>query len=48
MRKYEEIKIKITSLLNLDVLTSSTSESESADDLGGWNNDWFVQSKEAL
>ena len=46
MEKYEELKIKITFFFNLDVITYSTSES--ADDLGEWNNDWFGQPKGAL
>ena len=45
MEKYEELKIKITFFFNSDVITNSTSES--ADDLGEWNSDWFVPSKEA-
>ena len=45
MEKYEELKIKITFLFNSDVITNSTSES--VDDLGEWNSDWFVPSKEA-
>ena len=46
MGKYEELKIKIIFFFNLDIITNSTSES--ADDLGEWNSDWFAQPKGAL
>lgn len=46
MGKYEELKIRIIVFFNSDIITDSISES--ADDLGEWNNDWFVQSKETL
>ena len=42
MYKYEELFIKVIYLQEQDVITNSTS-GENADDLGGWNNDWFTQ-----
>lgn len=43
MYKYEDLKIKIIYWQPQDIVTSSTSDSESADDLGGWNEGWFTQ-----
>ena len=41
MQKYEKIDIKIMIFENNDVITNS--KNDVADDLGGWNNDWFTQ-----
>jgi hypothetical protein len=42
MYKYEELFIKVIYLQEQDIITNSTF-GENADDLGGWNNDWFTQ-----
>ena len=40
MKKYEMLEMKVIFFFEQDIITNSTSES--ADDLGGWNNDWFA------
>lgn len=40
MKKYEELEIKISFYFNRDIITNSPGEY--ADDLGGWNDDWFA------
>ena len=46
-RQYESPFLKIVLLQTQNIITNSLSVSnESADDLGGWNNVWFSQSKE--
>ncbi len=39
MRKYELLEIQVCISLEPDVVAKSPNES--ADDLGGWDNDWF-------
>ena len=41
MKKYEMLEMKVIFFFEQDIITNSTSEA--ADDLGGWNNDWFAQ-----
>jgi hypothetical protein len=41
MQGYEKIDIKIIVFENNDVITNS--RNDAADDLGGWNSDWFTQ-----
>ena len=41
MQKYEKIDIKIIVFENNDVIANS--KNDAADDLGGWNIDWFTQ-----
>jgi len=41
MKKYEMLEMKVVFFFEQDIITNSPSES--ADDLGGWDNDWFVQ-----
>ena len=41
MKKYEMLEMKVLFFFEQDIITNSTSES--ADDLGGWNSDWFAQ-----
>ena len=41
MKKYEMLEMKVVFFFEQDIITNSTSES--ADDLGSWNNDWFAQ-----
>ena len=41
MKKYETLEINLLFFFDQDVLTSSSDEN--ADDLGSWDNDWFVQ-----
>ena len=41
MQEYEKIDIKIIVFGNSDVITNS--KDDAADDLGGWNDDWFAQ-----
>lgn len=41
-RQYESPFLDIVLLQTQDIITNSPSGSnESADDLGGWNNNWF-------
>lgn len=39
MKQYEELIIKVVVLSMQDIITNS--RSEEADDLGGWNDEWF-------
>ena len=39
MKKYELLDIEVVFFLEQDIITNSIGES--ADDLGGWNSDWF-------
>ena len=41
MKKYEILELEVIFLLEQDIITNS--KTESADDLGGWNNDWFAK-----
>ena len=41
MKIYKELEIGISFFLEQDIITSSNNES--ADDLGGWNSDWFAK-----
>ena len=41
MKNYEELAIKVIFFFEQDVITNS--KNENADDLGGWDNDWFAQ-----
>lgn len=41
MKEYENVNITIVLLEINDVITNS--KNDGADDLGGWNNDWFAQ-----
>ena len=41
MKKYGGLKIKIILYLGKNIITDSLNES--ADDLGGWNYNWFTQ-----
>ena len=41
MKKYEMLEMKVVFFFEQDIITNSTSES--ADDLGGWDKDWFAQ-----
>ena len=41
MQEYEKIDIKVIFFENNDVITNSMNDA--ADDLGGWNSDWFAQ-----
>lgn len=41
MKIYEVLEIKFIFFFGQDIITNS--QSESADDLGGWNDDWFAQ-----
>ena len=41
MKKYEMLELKVIFFYEEDIITNSTGES--ADDLGGWDNDWFAQ-----
>ena len=41
MKKYEMLAMKVIFFFEQDVITNSTSEN--ADDLVGWNNDWFAK-----
>ena len=41
MQEYEKIEIQVIFLDNHDIITNS--KNDDADDLGGWNNDWFTQ-----
>ena len=41
MKKYEMLEMKVVFFFEQDIITNSTSES--ADDLGGWDNDWVAQ-----
>lgn len=41
MKEYEKIDIKVIFFENNDVITNS--KKDSADDLGGWNSDWFAK-----
>ena len=41
MKKYEEIKIEFRRVSLRDIVT--VSPDESADDMGGWYEDWFSQ-----
>ena len=41
MQEYEKIDIKVIFFENNDVITNS--RNDAADDLGGWNSDWFAQ-----
>ena len=41
MKKYEMLEMEVVFFFEQDVIANSTSES--ADDLGGWNNGWFSQ-----
>ena len=41
MKKYEALAIKIVFFFDQDIITNSSNES--ADDLGGWNSDWFAK-----
>ena len=41
MKKYEMLELKVVFFFEQDIITNSTSES--ADDLGCWDNDWFAQ-----
>lgn len=40
MYKYEGLFIKVIYLQEQDIITNSTS-GENADDMGGWNDEWF-------
>ena len=44
MKKYETLEIKVVFFFEQDIITNSSSEN--ADDLGGWNNDWFAKSND--
>ena len=41
MQEYDKIDIKVIFFENNDVITNS--KNDAADDLGGWNSDWFTQ-----
>ena len=41
MKKYEMLEMKVIFFFEQDIITNSTSEN--ADDLGGWNTDWFAK-----
>ena len=41
MKEYEKMTIKVIFFENNDVITNS--KNDAADDLGGWNSDWFTQ-----
>ena len=41
MKEYEKMIIKVIFFENNDVITNSMNDA--ADDLGGWNSDWFTQ-----
>ena len=39
MQKYKALEIEVLFFFERDIITKS--QSEPADDLGGWNSDWF-------
>ena len=41
MKKYEGLEVEVIFFFKQDIITNSINES--ADDLGGWDNDWFAQ-----
>lgn len=41
MKKYEYLEIELLVFQPQDIITNSPSES--ADDIGGWNSDWFAK-----
>ena len=41
MKKYKMLEMEIVFFFEQDIITNSISES--ADDLGSWDNDWFAQ-----
>lgn len=41
MKEYEKMIIKVIFFENNDVITNS--KNDAADDLGGWNGDWFTK-----
>ena len=41
MQEYEKIEIQVIFFENYDIITKS--KNDAADDLGGWNSDWFTQ-----
>lgn len=40
MKKYKDLEIELLFFQPQDIITNSPSES--ADDIGGWNSDWFA------
>lgn len=42
MKEYEGLEVRLILLQTQDIVTSSSEES--ADDIGGWNSDWFATS----
>ena len=41
MKKYEMLEMKVVFFFEQDIITNSTSET--ADDFGSWNDEWFAQ-----
>ena len=41
MQEYEKMAIKVIFFESNDVITNSNFDA--ADDVGGWNSDWFTQ-----
>ena len=41
MKKYEALELEIIFFFKQDIITNSPTEN--ADDLGGWDPDWFAQ-----
>lgn len=45
MKHYQELEINVVSFILQDILTFSVG-TESVDDLGSWNGEWFPNNKE--
>ena len=41
MKKYEMLEMEVIFFFEQDIITNSTRET--ADDFGGWDNDWFAK-----